>query len=205
MLTKEIITYTICYLSKSIVVNDRSIKQVNISSHCDKHDKEGITKEKIMNLVELLDKEEFEVVGEDGKKEEKLFRQVESDNVLGSVILSKEATTLEKIKYELCQNIVRYKRIKKMTLDKVANILRLDELTTNKLLHYHIEAFALDSLISYVEKLNLPLRVKITSEEKRQNEKDIEKFTERFRKELLETKTELLLTQNKLRKLQEKN
>ncbi|CAG8768944.1 11211_t:CDS:2, partial [Dentiscutata erythropus] len=30
------------------------------------------------------------------------------------------------------------------------------ELTANKLLHYHIENFALDSLISYVEKLNIP-------------------------------------------------
>jgi hypothetical protein len=35
----------------------------------------------------------------------------------------------------------------------------------NKLLHYHIENFALDSLISYVEKLNIPCQVKITPEE----------------------------------------
>ena len=84
---------------------------------------------------------------------------------MGSLVLNKETTTLEKIKYELCQTIVRYKRIKSLALSKVANILQLDELTTNKLLHYHIEAFALDSLISYVEKLHLPLQVKITSKE----------------------------------------
>jgi hypothetical protein len=41
----------------------------------------------------------------------------------------------------------------------------MDELTADKLLHYYIEIFALDSLISYVEKLNIPCQVKITSEE----------------------------------------
>ena len=44
-------------------------------------------------------------------------------------------------------------------------MLKLDELTANKLLHYHIENFALDSLISYVEKLNIPCQVKIIPEE----------------------------------------
>ena len=41
----------------------------------------------------------------------------------------------------------------------------MDELTANKLLHYYTENFALDSLISYVEKLNIPCQVKITSAE----------------------------------------
>ena len=47
----------------------------------------------------------------------------------------------------------------------MARLLKLDELSTNKLLHYHIENFALDSLISYVEKLNIPCQVKIIPEE----------------------------------------
>ena len=98
-------------------------------------------------------------------KEEKVFRRVESDECLGSKILAKDATVLEKIKYELCQSIVRYKRENKLELKKVARMLKLDELTTNKLLHYYTENFALDSLISYVEKLNIPCQVKITSEE----------------------------------------
>jgi hypothetical protein len=98
-------------------------------------------------------------------KEEEVFRRVESDECLGSKVLSKDATVLEKIKYELCQSIVRYKRENQLELKKIARLLKLDELTANKLLHYYTENFALDSLISYVEKLNIPCQVKITSEE----------------------------------------
>ena len=97
--------------------------------------------------------------------EEEIFRWVESDACLGSKAPRKDATILEKIKYELCQNIVRYKRKEQLDLKKVAKLLKLDELSANKLLHYHIENFALDSLISYVDKLNIPCQVKITSEE----------------------------------------
>ncbi|WNE40990.1 MAG: hypothetical protein mread185_000447 [Mycoplasmataceae bacterium] len=95
-------------------------------------------------------------------QEEKVFRYVESEECLGSKVISEDASTLEKIKYELCQNIALYKREKKIELKKLANVLKLDELATNKLLHYHIENFALDSLLSYVEKLNIPCQVKIT-------------------------------------------
>src|SRR6185369_17325048 len=98
-------------------------------------------------------------------QEEKVFRQVESDGCLESKVLSKNATVLEKIKYELCQSIVRYKRENQLELKKISRLLKLDELTANKLLHYYIENFALDSLISYVEKLSIPCQVKITSEE----------------------------------------
>ncbi|MDR1670603.1 MAG: hypothetical protein LBR43_02685 [Spiroplasmataceae bacterium] len=97
-------------------------------------------------------------------QEEKIFRYVESDDCLGSKIIGEDASTLEKIKYELCQNIALYKRKKKLELKKLANVLKLDELTTNKLLHYHIENFALDSLLFYIEKLNIPCQVKITPE-----------------------------------------
>ena len=67
-MSKEIITYYPYPLVKSIIVNDRTIKRVDVSSHCDKHIKHGITHELIMELVMLLDKGEFEAVGYDGKK-----------------------------------------------------------------------------------------------------------------------------------------
>ncbi|CAI2187376.1 20129_t:CDS:2 [Funneliformis geosporum] len=73
------------------------------------------------------------------------LRILESDECLGSKILGKDATVLRE--------------------NKIARVLKLDELTTNKLLHYHIESFALDSLISYVEKLNIPCQVKVIPEE----------------------------------------
>lgn len=97
-------------------------------------------------------------------EEEKLVAWVESEQCLGSKVIGEEASTLEKIKYQLCQSIAGYKRKANLELKELANLLKLDELTTNKLLRYHTEAFALDSLISYVEKLNIPCQVQITLE-----------------------------------------
>jgi len=42
---KEVITYYLRPLDKSIVVNDRLIKYVGISPHCDKHLQVKITEE----------------------------------------------------------------------------------------------------------------------------------------------------------------
>ena len=67
-MSKEIITYYPYLLVKPIIVNDRIIKQIDISSHCDKHLEHGITHELIIELVKLLDKGDFEVDGQEGKK-----------------------------------------------------------------------------------------------------------------------------------------
>ncbi|CAG8574838.1 45122_t:CDS:1, partial [Gigaspora margarita] len=93
-------------------------------------------------------------------KEEAIFRKLEDDNYEGSLLLSEKVSTLDKIKYELCRSIIRYKREKKMELSKIANELGLEENSTHRLLRYHLEGFALDSLIDYVEKLHIPLQVK---------------------------------------------
>ena len=70
MRKKEKIIYYTHQLVKPITVNDRVIKQVDISSHCDKHLKHGVTHELIIEFVKLLgDNEgEFEVDGQDGNK-----------------------------------------------------------------------------------------------------------------------------------------
>jgi hypothetical protein len=48
----------------------------------------------------------------------------------------------------------------------MAQKLGLDKNATAKLLRGYTENFSLDSLISYVDKLHLPLQVKITEEGK---------------------------------------
>src|SRR4051812_23589262 len=87
--------------------------------------------------------------------EEEIFRKLEDNNYEGSLILGEDATILEKIKYELCRSIVRYKREKKLELSKIADKLGLEEKSTYRLLRYHLEGFTLDSLIDYVEKLHI--------------------------------------------------
>ena len=65
---KEVITYYLRPLDKPIVVNDRLIKYVGISSHCDKHFKHGITRELIIEMVEMLHTRYFPFSGKQPKK-----------------------------------------------------------------------------------------------------------------------------------------
>jgi predicted XRE-type DNA-binding protein len=84
---------------------------------------------------------------------------------LGSKVIGEDATVLDKTKYQFSQAITRYFVRNNLTERKMANLLGLDKSSTTKLLRGFVENFALDSLISYVEKLNIPCQVKITSEE----------------------------------------
>jgi len=56
---KEVISYYLRSLDNSIIVNDRLIKYVGISSHCDKHFEHGITREGIIEMAERLNTRYF--------------------------------------------------------------------------------------------------------------------------------------------------
>jgi hypothetical protein len=78
--------------------------------------------------------------------------------------LETNATITDQVKYELCRSIVRYKVLNEISLTEIANRLELNETSANLLLHYHLENFSLNDLLIYVEKLHLPLQVKIVED-----------------------------------------
>jgi len=94
-------------------------------------------------------------------EEEELFRWVESDKCLGSKIPSSNAPVLDKIKYQLSQLVTKYAIENELSEEEIADRLELNEFSAAKLLRGWTESFALDSLITYVEKLHLPLNIKI--------------------------------------------
>ncbi len=76
------------------------------------------------------------------------------------------ATPLEKSKYEICQNILRYKRENKLSeqeLGEKLGIKQVDKL--EYLLFRHIDYFTLDELVEYAGELFTPFR--LTSQKKR--------------------------------------
>lgn len=95
-------------------------------------------------------------------EEEKVFQWVESDKCLGCWIPSEKASVSEKTKYEFSQAITRYLVKNNLSEAEIAQKLALNRNTTAKLLRGYTENFSLDSLISYVEKLHLPLQVKVS-------------------------------------------
>ncbi|CAG8544408.1 10641_t:CDS:2, partial [Scutellospora calospora] len=158
---KEIITYHLRPLVKPIIVNDRLIKYVGISSHCDKHLSHGITRELVIELVELLNTRYFPFSGKQGKQKNYFKDYPEKDG--------ENASVSEKTKYQFSQVITRYLVKNNLSESEMSQKLGLDKDTTAKLLRGYVENFSLDSLIAYVDKLHLPLQVKITEATRRTN------------------------------------
>lgn len=71
------------------------------------------------------------------------------------------ATTEEKIKYELCQNISRYARENNLTEKELGEKLGIDQVKTEYILFAHINKLILGELIAYVDNLHIPLEIKI--------------------------------------------
>ena len=74
---------------------------------------------------------------------------------------SEKASVSEKTKYQFSQAITRYQVKNNLLEAEIANKLGLNKETTAKLLRGYTENFALDSLVGYVERLHLPLQIKV--------------------------------------------
>jgi predicted XRE-type DNA-binding protein len=75
--------------------------------------------------------------------------------------LAPNASELDKTKYNICQSISRYKRVKKLTPNELAKKIRISKEKTDDILFGRITNFNLDELVSYTEKLKGHLEVKI--------------------------------------------
>lgn len=94
--------------------------------------------------VTKTDKEEFA----------EYIKQLESPNYQGgSWHLPKNATPLEKSKYEVCREILVYQKKNKISDEKLAQQMELTLAETEDILYYRITHFTLDRLLTYANKL----------------------------------------------------
>ena len=82
--------------------------------------------------------------------------------------LKPDATTEEKIKYELCQNISRYARENNLTEKELGEKMGIDQVKVEYILFAHINRLILEELVAYVDNLHIPLEIKIVSQNDRQ-------------------------------------
>ena len=80
-----------------------------------------------------------------------------------NIVLPENASLSEKVKYELAQKILAYQQDNKLSYEETAQKLGLTLSQTMEILRGNVSAFAVDSLISYVEHLHLPLKVSIVN------------------------------------------
>ena len=85
------------------------------------------------------------------------------DKVEGSLHLNKNATPLERFRYNLCQEILVYKQTHNMKQRELAHLLGVNESIISKILHHRIDQISTDKLIEYLQQLTpqLDLKVKV--------------------------------------------
>jgi predicted XRE-type DNA-binding protein len=80
----------------------------------------------------------------------------------GNLILSPDASALEKTKYKVCKKILGYKQDNNLTIEELAKRINLSTPETKELLFCHIHKFTMDRLVSYASHLFDPLEVDFT-------------------------------------------
>jgi hypothetical protein len=75
--------------------------------------------------------------------------------------LKPNATTEDKIKYNLCQVISDYQEESNTSEKELAKKLKINQTKTEYILFCHLDELSLEELITYVDKLNAPLEIKV--------------------------------------------
>lgn len=85
------------------------------------------------------------------------------DDVMGSSLLSENASEVEKAKYKACELIIRFRQSKSLKQKELATKLAIDEARMSEILHYKIENFTLDRLVGYAQALYPTLKVNLVA------------------------------------------
>lgn len=78
-----------------------------------------------------------------------------------SKLLPKNASPVEKMKYKLCEEFVKYKNQHGLTQRALAEKLEIDEALVSKIIHYSVDEFTADRLVKYLAILYPKLEVKL--------------------------------------------
>ena len=79
----------------------------------------------------------------------------------GNLALPEDATEVEKMKYDLCQLIAKYRREKNLIQRDLAKILGINESRISDILRGKIEGFTVERLMGYAETLYPNLKIRI--------------------------------------------
>lgn len=82
-------------------------------------------------------------------------------NIEGSFSLQKNATYVDKLKYDLCKRIIIYVRTQRITQVELAGKLGIDPSRVSEITNYKIEKFTIDTLLTYNRSLDSNFEIKI--------------------------------------------
>lgn len=76
------------------------------------------------------------------------------DKAEGSLLLSPNATALEKLRYDICKQFVIYQRVHDLTCKDLAKLVGVDESLMSKVLRYRHQRFSTDKLVEMLSKIH---------------------------------------------------
>ena len=74
--------------------------------------------------------------------------------VKGSAGLHPNASALDRAKYEMCKQFIKYMHLHELTQRELAAKIDIPETRVSEIVHHRIWKFSLDRLIEYYEKIN---------------------------------------------------
>ena len=80
----------------------------------------------------------------------------------GTLLLSPTATPLEKLRWDICQQFLKYKMDNDLNQKELAIELEIDEAKVSKILHHRIKEFSTDRLIKLCCKIDPSLSLKVS-------------------------------------------
>ncbi|MFZ4404096.1 MAG: XRE family transcriptional regulator [Pseudobdellovibrionaceae bacterium] len=86
-----------------------------------------------------------------GKELEKIRKKLEKSE--GSLLLPPNATSLEKLRYEICRQFVIYQREHNLKCKELSKLVGVDESLMSKILRYRHDRFSTDKLIDLLSKI----------------------------------------------------
>jgi predicted XRE-type DNA-binding protein len=80
---------------------------------------------------------------------------------LPSKPLLRNASNVDRIRYNLCEKFVIYKNSQKITQRELAAKIGINEALMSKILHYHFEEFTIDRLLRYLSEIYPDVELKV--------------------------------------------
>ena len=81
----------------------------------------------------------------------------------GTLALSKNATSLEKFRFEIQQEFVKYKQETGISGVQLAELLEVDKTTVGKILRHRLSEFLTDRLLKLLSKIEPKIEYKIAN------------------------------------------
>ena len=82
-------------------------------------------------------------------------------NVEGTLMVGPSSSPVEKFRWDLCQNLVRFMTEKDLSQVEFAKLLGIDQSRVSEISNHRIDKVSTDKLIAYNEKINPKVEFKI--------------------------------------------